>query len=246
MTLAHDDLPGAEPALVLIHGWSCTRWTMNPVAQAFPGHRRLVIDLPGHGQSADQADLSIAAQARAVLATMPPRAILVGHSMGAQIVVEAAVQAPDRVMGAVLLDPAPLVSYPKAIESFQGLNAHVQKADMPTFLEGFARKQVVRFSDPAIVDQMAQVMAATDPQVARRAFQAMIDFDGSARMAAMSCPTLMIVIDKALNRPADVIRVNPKVMTGQLVGAGHMVQFEAMDQVAAMMRRWLDLKGFAI
>jgi hypothetical protein len=32
-------------------------------------------------------------------------------------------------------------------------------------------------------------------------------------------------------------------MTAQTAGAGHMVQFEAMDQVAAMIRRFLLLKA---
>jgi pimeloyl-ACP methyl ester carboxylesterase len=30
-------------------------------------------------------------------------------------------------------------------------------------------------------------------------------------------------------------------MTGQVAGAGHMIQFEVIDQVAAMMRRFLEI-----
>ena len=84
-------------------------------------------------------------------------------------------------------------------------------------------------------------MRGTDPAVTSAVWDAIRAWDGRAAIAEVVCPTLLIVVDKPLNRPADVARLNPKVTTGQVAGAGHMIQFEVMDQVAAMMRRFLEL-----
>jgi pimeloyl-ACP methyl ester carboxylesterase len=247
--LAHEILEGADPTLVLIHGWTCDRQSMQPVAQAFSAHRRVLLDLLGHGQSAyDQLghteDLSIAAQARAVLDITPANALLVGHSMGAQIAVSAAAQAPGHVAGLVLLDPAPLVSYPKALASMQAVASLIKEGDVHAHMRRFGANQVRLIEDYAAYAAIIETMAKTKPSVVHAAMAAMQAFDGAGQLAQVQCPGLMIVIDKALNRCADVARVNPKIMTGQVAGSGHMVQYEVMDQVKAMMQRFFRLHGF--
>ena len=95
-----------DPPLVLIHGWTCDHRAMAPVAAAFPDHRSTLVDLLGHGRSPKASAYSIEAQAAAVLAVAPERAVYIGHSMGAQVAIAAAVAAPGRVSAIVLLDPA--------------------------------------------------------------------------------------------------------------------------------------------
>jgi hypothetical protein len=41
----------------------------------------------------------------------------------------------------------------------------------------------------------------------------------------------------------DLARANKKLMTGQVVGSGHSLQFEVMDQVKPMMERFFTLHG---
>lgn len=235
-----------DPPFVLIHGWTCDHRAMAPVAAAFPAHRSTLVDLLGHGASPRAASYAIEAQADAVLAVAPERAVYVGHSMGAQVAVAAAVAAPARVAALVLLDPAFIAPHDKALAFGEGMRAQLARVDIPSMIEVFGRNQIVGTADPAAVEELVGIMKANDPAVTRAAWDAILAWDGRAAIAAVSCPVLLIAIDKALNRPADVARLNPRVVTGQVAISGHMVQFEVMDQVAAMMRRFLQINRAVI
>jgi len=235
-----------DPPLVLIHGWTCDHRAMAPVAAAFPDHRSTLVDLLGHGRSPKAASYAIEAQAEAVLAVAPERAVYIGHSMGAQVAIAAAVAAPARVAALVLLDPAFIAPHDKALAFGEGMRAQLARVDIPSMIEVFGRNQIVSASDPAAVERLVGIMKANDPAVTRAAWDAILDWDGRAAIAAVGCPVLLIVIDKPLNRPADVARLNPKVVTGQVAISGHMLQFEVMDQVATMMRRFLQINALVI
>jgi pimeloyl-ACP methyl ester carboxylesterase len=239
--LAHAWLAGDARPLVLIHGWTCDRAAMQPVADAFPGHRRLLLDLGGHGASPKDASLTIADQAHAVLALTPPGAMLIGHSMGGQIALEAACLAPETVAAAVLLDPAPIVPHDKAKAYADAMAAQLAKVDIPSMLRAFGRQQLIRASDPAAIDALIDTMAAIDPAIARAAWEQVRSYDGASALIRLTRPTLVINIDKALNRLPDLARASKQIHTAQVMGSGHMLQFEVMDQVAAMIRRFLAL-----
>lgn len=235
-----------DPPFVMIHGWTCDHRAMAPVAAAFPEHRATLVDLLGHGRSPKAASYAIEAQAEAVLAVAPHRAVYIGHSMGAQVAIAAAVAAPARVAALVLLDPAFIAPHDKALAFGEAMRAQLARVDIPAMIEVFGRNQIVSAADSGAVEELVAVMKANDPRVTRAAWDAVLDWDGRAAIAAVDCPILLIAIDKALNRPADVARLNPKVVTGQVAISGHMLQFEVMDQVAAMIRRFLQINASVI
>ncbi len=99
-----------KPPFVFVHGFGCARsdWD-DTVAHLAPRHDTIAVDLGGHGASPggpehtriethgqDVADLLVALD-------LPP-AILVGHSMGCRIVMEAADRAPGHVKALILVD----------------------------------------------------------------------------------------------------------------------------------------------
>ncbi len=104
---------GTGPAVVFLHGFGASiyswRHQLEPVLQA--GHRVVAYDNRGFGLS-DRPDSGYdnAAYVELLLTLLDSLdiadAVLVGHSMGGQIAAEAAVVAPGRVRGLVLLDPA--------------------------------------------------------------------------------------------------------------------------------------------
>ena len=230
-----------DPPFTLVHGWTCDHEAMRPVAAAFPDHAATLVDLLGHGRSPKASDYSIEAQARAVLEVATPRSIWIGHSMGSQVAIAAAVIAPERVAGLVLLDPAFIAPGEKARAFGEGVRAQLARVDIPAMIEAFARNQFLKASDPAAAERLVATMRGTDPEVTRSVWDAIMAWDGRAAIAQVRAPSLMITIDKSINRPADVARLNDKLMTGQVAGSGHMVQFEVMDQVAAMIRRFLEI-----
>ncbi|MGE0225984.1 MAG: alpha/beta fold hydrolase [Acetobacteraceae bacterium] len=111
MTLLHHVIKGqGEPPIVFVHGFACSHrdWDAQ-VAHLSPRHRTVAVDLRGHGSSAGTAaDCSIerygADIAELLRALALPPSVLVGHSLGCRVVIEAALQAPSHTAGLVLVD----------------------------------------------------------------------------------------------------------------------------------------------
>jgi pimeloyl-ACP methyl ester carboxylesterase len=111
MTLIlHISTGHSQPPIVFVHGFACglSDWEAQ-VAALSPRHRTVAVDLRGHGDSPGAAaECSIerygADVAEVMHALNLPPAVLVGHSLGCRVVVEAALQAPQRTAGVILVD----------------------------------------------------------------------------------------------------------------------------------------------
>jgi pimeloyl-ACP methyl ester carboxylesterase len=111
MALIHHVVTGAgRPPIVFVHGFGCAHadWDAQ-VVHLSPRHQCIAVDLPGHGASPGAvADCSIerygadVAEVMRALALSPT--VLVGHSMGCRVVVEAALQVPSQTAGVILVD----------------------------------------------------------------------------------------------------------------------------------------------
>jgi pimeloyl-ACP methyl ester carboxylesterase len=111
MPLLHHIVSGVDGVpLVFVHGFGCahTDWDAQ-VAHFSPRHRTVAVDLRGHGQSHGTAEeCSIerygadVAEVMRALALSP--AVVVGHSMGCRVAVEAVLQAPAFAKALVLVD----------------------------------------------------------------------------------------------------------------------------------------------
>lgn len=111
MQLIHHVVTGAgRPPIVLVHGFACAHadWDAQ-VAHLSPHRQCIAVDLRGHGASPGAAaDCSIerygADVAEVMRALALPPAVLVGHSLGCRVVIEAALQAPDHSKAVILVD----------------------------------------------------------------------------------------------------------------------------------------------
>jgi pimeloyl-[acyl-carrier protein] methyl ester esterase len=100
---------GAGPDVVLIHGWGMNAGVWAPLAKNLARDRRVhVVDLPGHGASDyDPGQRGLADWARALRLAVPSGATWVGWSLGAQIAIRAAIDAPEQVGRLVLVAGTP-------------------------------------------------------------------------------------------------------------------------------------------
>lgn len=104
--------PGHPAAIVFIHGaqqdHSC--WALQSRWFAHHGYTALVPDLPGHGRSGGTPLATVEALAEWIVALLDAagiaKATLVGHSLGALVVIETALRHTARVDKAVLIAPA--------------------------------------------------------------------------------------------------------------------------------------------
>ena len=102
----------AQPNVVFVHGAANDHsvWALQSRYFAHHGWNVFALDLPGHGRSGGDALGSVEALADWIASLLDAaaveRAALVGHSLGALAVLEAAARAPARVTKIALLGPA--------------------------------------------------------------------------------------------------------------------------------------------
>jgi len=140
--LAYHDV-GSGRAVVLVHGnFASKRWYRELLAAPPAGARLLALDLPNFGDSDPLgAPITMAAYADAVhgfaAALDLARPVLVGHSLGGAVVLEAAAAHPDAWSALVLVDGSapeglttPEAHYP-LLEAFKGNGPLLKQALAP-------------------------------------------------------------------------------------------------------------------
>lgn len=228
-------------ALVLIHGAGGNHLHWPAALRRLPGARVYAIDLPGHGRSGGRGRTAIGDYAADVVGFMDgvglAQAILVGHSMGGAIAQTVALEYPERVAGLVLV----------------GTGARLRVS--PLLLEGILQnfQGVLDLMDDwawgpgtptELVKRGRQMMARVDPQVLWGDFAACDRFDVRERVGEIRAPTLVITgSEDRMTPPKFGLWLQehiPNARFVQIDGAGHMVMLEKPEQVAALVREWLE------
>lgn len=245
VTLAYEDVGSGSPAAVLIHGWSCNRSAMAYQAQHLADQRRVVsVDLRGHGESSAPDDDSYSVEKLAddvvwvcdQLNVGP--AVFIGHSLGGSIVAQIVGTHPQVAVAGVLLDPAPFEPTEELQEAFgqvlEGL-AHNVDATRSAFIASMFLPNHDRANAQAAQDMVAQV----PDHVARSAFTHLASWEPSTALAGIECPILHLAAEPGFNSAEVVQRLIPRAINGKTVGAGHIHQLEAPDQVNSMIDSFL-------
>jgi pimeloyl-ACP methyl ester carboxylesterase len=220
---------GAPPAL-LVHGAGASSaiWalTMSRLARVV---RTVALDLPGHGASPrphDAASLTIAGYRDAVRAftetlALGP-AVLVGHSMGGMVAIEAALARPDSVKGLVLCGTAPRLPVREDLLAL----IREDHARVPEWMAEHGLSPRVK---PAVRRGFAAAGSFAAADVTLADFAAVRATNLTARLGALSCP--VVWLDGADDRIAPAMEGRPgDVRT--LEGVGHVVPVEAPGAVA--------------
>ncbi|HJU81484.1 MAG TPA: alpha/beta hydrolase [Acidimicrobiia bacterium] len=207
IAVAYERQGAGDPALVFVHGWSCDRtYWRHQVAHFAATHEVVAIDLAGHGESGlGRRSWTIPAHGEDVAAVVNElqldEVILVGHSMGGDVIVETAVLCPPVVKGLVWVDVYSTLGNPRSPESIEQF-ATPFRTDFAGATDQFVRGMFLPTSDPALVDWVARDMASAPPEVGLGELLYATSNDGPVieRLRRLSMPKIAINPDY---RPTD-------------------------------------------
>lgn len=245
------------PPLVFVHGFACSHedWGLQTDKFRFT-HEVVACDLRGHGLTPGRPEeCTIANYGGDVAALINnldlPKAVLVGHSMGCRVVLQAAQLAPDLVSGLVLIDGS-RTGEGDPEQAAADARAAIDKAGYPAFAERLFRNMF--FQPSALADAIVQRAVRQSAGFGPLLWPDVARWDAGkmdAALAAVKAPVL--VIQSTTRSPAgrtalkpgesspylDLMRTalkNPRI---EVVPAGHFAMLEEAPRVNGLISEFL-------
>jgi len=168
--VAHASAGSGSPALLFVHGFACAKedW-QGQFDHLSASHRCVALDLPGHGESTRVQACSMPQLAQAVNAVRaeaaPGPVVLVGHSLGVRIIIDAYLAAPQGVAGIVLVDGRFYDGDPQEIAP--RIAALVDGPGFDEFARSSFTSMFTERADPAIRDRVVARARRLDPVFGR-------------------------------------------------------------------------------
>jgi pimeloyl-ACP methyl ester carboxylesterase len=223
-----------EPAVILIHGWSCdgNYWSAQ-LDDLKAKYTTVAVDLAGHGASGrNRTDWSmgnfgedVAAVARQL---QNMKIVLVGHSMGGSVALEATRRIGDRVVGIIAVDSLKTIGEPLATD------AQV-KAWVRPFRDNFighTREFVTgtlfqQDADPKFVQKVAYDMSLEPQDVAVPALESLLRMDFAKVLPDIHVP--IVAINSSLPPPTDAARIRKSIPNFKAITLDQTDHFLMMD-----------------
>jgi pimeloyl-ACP methyl ester carboxylesterase len=233
--IAYSVTGDGSPALVFIHGWLCdqTHWA-EQVEVFSAGNTLVTIDLPGHGRSGmERAGWPLMAFGADVAAVVDhldlEEVILVGHSMGGPVALEAARLMPDRVIGVVGVDSLQNADYEYDPEQREAVVAAFE-SDFEGTCARFVAAMFTEGADPDLVEYVRTGMCDGPSEVGVTIMRQYVTYDLGAALAAVGVPVRCVncaiwptnvEANRAYHSDFDAVIVD---------GPGHFLMMEAPEE----------------
>ena len=243
--IAYHQVGAGDPAIVFIHGGFGNRGGFGFQEEYFaPNHRCVAVDLRGHGDS-DKPDKiytmeghadDVAALIRHLGLEKP---VLVGQSMGGQVIISTAARHPELVGAIASLDSPSNI--PGWHQRHHGPFDHLMTADQDyrATLRMFLMASYLPTDDPSRVGTIAERLAEVPDHVILNGWAGMMAFDAGPVLSEVKCPYLYIDCGQP-HLDLDLLRkLCAQVVVGKVVGAGHKALQDVPDQINAMLNRFI-------
>jgi len=248
--ISWEDRGVGEPAVVLVHGWRCDRAFWRWTAPELARDRRVVsIDVAGHGASgAGREEWTIRSLAEDVRAVVEARGlgrlVLVGHSMGGPVCLDAAALLPGRAVAVVGVDTLHDAEFVWPRETIDSAIAALESEPERT-LRGFIPTMLGPGADPALADWIVERGMRADHRGASALMRLFRDLDLRPLMRGAGVPVRCVnaAPDPAKGRQETKVGVNRNYADFDAVlmeGVGHYPMVERPATFAARLREVLD------
>jgi pimeloyl-ACP methyl ester carboxylesterase len=242
------------PPFVFVHGFACAHEDWQAQIEHFSkAHRVLACDLRGHGRTPGAAsECSIeryGADVAELVRTLDAPAVLVGHSMGCRVVLEANRLAPGNVAAIALVDGSRM-AWGEPRQADQAMRAAIEFTGFAAFAEALFRQMFFTPSAHAtsILERAkrlpAEVGAALFPSLARWDAGQMVTALGAVRVPLLAIQSTSMSPERKRGPMRagetspwlDLLRERvPGVRIEILPGLGHFPQIEAAERVNALL-----------
>lgn len=223
-----------SPALVFVHGWSCDRtYWRGQVGHFARRHRVVAIDLAGHGESGgDRTAWTMPAFGADVVAVIEQLGlrdpVLVGHSMGGDVIVEAALALSGRVSGLVWVDVYRSLGESRTETEIEE-SLEPFRDGFVTATREFVGQMFVPGSEPELVEWVTADMSSAPPDTAVDALRHAFSNEGAV-LAALSELTTRVVAINTDYWPSDAAALGRYGVELVLMsGVGHFLMLEDPD-----------------
>ncbi len=231
------------PTLVLVHGFTHTSASWDPVVSALGERYRAVApDLRGHGSASDVETVTLATVIEDLYDLVGDAATIAGYSMGGRLALHVALAHPERVARLVLIGASPgledRTERAARMAADQQLAKKLEQAGVEAFARRWARTPVLAGLTPALAQRVhedrlrssAAGLASALRGLGTGALPSLWERLGEVRM-----PVDLVVGERDGKFRATAERMAERLPHGRVTvvpGAGHAVHLEAPEQVA--------------
>jgi len=233
-----------DPTVVFVHGWSCdSRYWHNQIPYFSKKYRVITIDLAGHGNSGFGRKVytteAFGQDVAAVLRKLDAKkAVLVGHSMGGEVILYAAQIAPERVIGLVGVDTLEDLGmvYPDEVKN--NIYDPIAANFVPKVQE-FVRSMFPSTADKVLVDTIAQDMSSAPQDVALSSMKEYFKVSDPELVRGLKVPLKSVNADLWPTNVDGNKKLVPSYEMALMKGHGHFIMLEDPGQFNVLLERMI-------
>jgi pimeloyl-ACP methyl ester carboxylesterase len=233
--ISFEEIGSGEAALVFIHGWSCDKSYWKYQTEYFSNNYKVVaVDLAGHGKSGlNRKNYTIELFGDDVAVVVNhlklSKVILIGHSMGGAVILEAAKKLAGKVIGIIGVDTYQSFVDDWTTEQKEGFLKPFKDNFVQT-TKGFVRSMFPKNADTTLVNKAAEDMSSAPPEIAISAMKNLFYYNPIPTLEKLNLPLISINCDmypvSIEENKKHVKNYRVKFMTG----VGHFLMIENPDK----------------
>ena len=238
-----------DTTILLVHGWCINKeYWRQTIHELTNQYTVVAMDLGGHGHSGhNRTSWTVEDYARDVAALITTlnlqKVILVGHSMGGDIILQAALSMPDKIIGFIAVDTFKGFTTKFSAEEEQQISAFIRalKTNFDSTATVYSKLALfpANYGDTASVNRVIRNIQEADPEIAIQSLESVIQFTPKEveLLPALTIPVQLIVSDYT---PTQEEKLKTYCRAGYSLrtirGTGHYPMIEKPEEFARLLK----------
>lgn len=244
----------ADTTLLFVHGWCIDQsYWAEQVAAFCPRYQVITVNLPGfHGDTVEREAVSIAAYSQDIQALIDQlkldQVVLIGHSMGGDIILETALNRTEQVIALVGVDNFKDAGFPLDEETQAAIAGFMEalQADYVNVVSAYADQYLFHPStDSTIRDRVLTDYLSVNEEVAIHSLKSLFEYSSREipHLKQLQKPVFLINSDAT---PTDLTYWEAEGLSATVLSVGetgHFPMVEAPEVVNKRLQEILDQVG---